>query len=262
MKKPISTDNKALIKKAFIPLFYVGILLLWQFMTTILNVPSYILPSPYVIWLELISSFPLLLMHARITVIEVLVGFSIALLMSVVLSIAMDRYKYIKELLYPMMVITQTVPIMAIAPLMMIWFGFGLTPKIIVVVLVCFFPIAVSLTEGLASVDPELIDLMRTMDANETQIFMKCKLPASLPSFFAGLRIAATYSVMGAVVSEWVGAQEGLGIFMTRVMKSYRTPALFAVIIFIIAITLIFVAIIDTIGKRAMPWTNERRSLR
>ncbi|MBV1757929.1 MAG: ABC transporter permease [Dethiosulfatibacter sp.] len=262
MKKPTSTDNKALLKKVSIPMFYVGILFLWQFMVSILNVPNYILPSPYVIWLELINSFPLLLMHARITAIEVLVGFGIALLLSVILSIAMDRYKYIKDLLYPMMVITQTVPIMAIAPLMMIWFGFGLTPKIIVVVLVCFFPIAVSLTEGLASVDPELIDLMKTMDATESQIFLKCKLPASLPSFFAGLRIAATYSVMGAVVSEWVGAQEGLGIFMTRVMKSYRTPALFAVIIFIIAITLIFVAIIDTIGKKAMPWTKERRSLR
>jgi ABC-type nitrate/sulfonate/bicarbonate transport system permease component len=261
MKKPTSTDNRRLINRASIPLFYVGILLLWQFMTTILETPNYILPSPLVIWLELINSFPLLLMHARITVIEVLVGFSIALFLSVVLSIAMDRYKYVKDLLYPMMVITQTVPIMAIAPLMMIWFGFGLTPKIIVVVLVCFFPIAVSLTEGLSSVEPELIDLMKTMDASESQIFLKCKLPASLPSFFAGLRIAATYSVMGAVVSEWVGAQEGLGIFMTRVMKSYRTPALFAVIIFIIAITLIFVAIIDAIGRKAMPWTNERRSL-
>ncbi|HBH11557.1 MAG: ABC transporter permease protein [Clostridiales bacterium 38_11] len=262
MKKLISTDNEAVMKKASIPLFYVGILLLWQFMTSILNVPDYILPSPYVICLELINSFPLLLMHARITVIEVLTGFGIALFLSVVLSIAMDRYRYIKDLLYPMMVITQTVPIMAIAPLMMIWFGFGLMPKIIVVVLVCFFPIAVSLTEGLASVDPELIDLMKTMNASESQIFLKCKLPASMPSFFAGLRIAATYSVMGAVVSEWVGAQEGLGIFMTRVMKSYRTPALFAVILFIIAITLIFVAIIDTIGRKTMPWSNERRSLK
>lgn len=269
MKKHTSIDRKSIfiysdkkyLNKTVTALFYVMLIMAWQILVDYMKVPQYILPSPLVIVKEFISSFPLLLKHGRVTMIEVLIGFSISLILGVILSVFMDKYKLVKNLFYPFMVVTQTVPIMAVAPLLMIWFGFGLTPKIVVVVLVCFFPIAVSLTEGLSSVDEELIDMMRSMNATENQIFFKCKLPAAMPSFFAGLRIAATYSVMGAVVSEWVGAQEGLGIFMTRVMKSYKTPALFADILFIIIMTLIFVAIIDFCGKKLMPWKKDKRRI-
>lgn len=269
MKKLTSIDKKSVLvysdkiylNKTVTALFYIMLIMIWQILVDQMEVPQYILPSPLVILKEFINSFPLLLKHGRVTILEVLIGFSISLVLGTVLSIFMDKYKLVKDLFYPFMVVTQTVPIMAVAPLLMIWFGFGLTPKIIVVVLVCFFPIAVSLTEGLSSVDGELIDMMRSMNATENQIFFKCKLPAAMPSFFAGLRIAATYSVMGAVVSEWVGAQEGLGIFMTRVMKSYRTAALFADILFIIIMTLIFVAIIDFCGKKLMPWRKAKKKI-
>ncbi|SHI33836.1 ABC-type nitrate/sulfonate/bicarbonate transport system, permease component [Dethiosulfatibacter aminovorans DSM 17477] len=266
MKRFINTDKKRYVgysdkiylNKTVTALFYIMLIMVWQILVDQMEVPDWILPSPVVILREFINSFPLLLKHGRVTIIEVLGGFAISLVLGTVLSILMDKYRLIKDLFYPFMIITQTVPLMALAPLLMVWFGFGLTPKIIVVVLVCFFPIAVSLTEGLSSVDGELIDLMRSMNATENQIFFKCKLPAAMPSFFAGLRIAATYSVMGAVISEWVGAQEGLGIFMTRVMKSYRIPALFADIVFIIIMTLIFVAVIDFCGKKLMPWRKAK----
>jgi ABC-type nitrate/sulfonate/bicarbonate transport system permease component len=260
MKKFINTDKEKK-HKYLVLAFYIFLILLWEILVDYFKIATYILPSPWVIAKEMVNSFPLLLQHSRTTILEVLIGFSIALVLGIVLSVIMDRQKIVKKLLYPLMVVSQTIPIMAVAPLLMVWFGFGLTPKIIVVVLVCFFPMAVSFTEGLSSVDSELVDLMRTMKATETQIFLKCKLPASLPSFFSGLRIAATYSVMGAVVSEWVGAKEGLGIFMTRVMKSYRIPALFAVIVFIVVMTLIFVALIDAAGRFFMPWSKEKRSL-
>jgi ABC-type nitrate/sulfonate/bicarbonate transport system permease component len=260
-KRRVLNTDKRYLNRSVTVLFYVMLIMVWQILVDYMEVPQYILPSPLVILKEFINSFPLLLKHARVTMLEVLIGFSISLVLGVVLSIFMDKYNLAKDLFYPFMVVSQTVPIMAIAPLLMIWFGFGLSPKIIVVVLVCFFPIAVSLTEGLSSVDGELIDMMRSMNATENQIFFKCKLPAAMPSFFAGLRIAATYSVMGAVISEWVGAQEGLGIFLIRVMKSYRIPAMFADILFIIIMTLIFVAIIDICGKKLMPWKKDKRRI-
>lgn len=257
MKKYINTDR--LYFRHFDALvFYAMLILAWQFSVDYFKVPEYILPSPLVIVNELMNSMPLLLQHSKTTIIEVVAGFGFSLFLGIFFSVLMDHNRTAKRLFYPLMVVSQTIPIMAVAPLLMIWFGFGITPKILVVILVCFFPITVSLTEGLASVDRELVDLMKTMQASTAQIFFKCKLPASLPSFFAGLRIAATYSVMGAVVSEWVGAKEGLGIFMTRVMKSYRTSALFAVILFIVVMTLIFVALIDASGRFFMPWKKEK----
>jgi ABC-type nitrate/sulfonate/bicarbonate transport system permease component len=260
MKKLTNTDERLSSKKQVIIGFYLFIIVLWQGLTVWLEIPAYILPSPLLILTELYQSFPLLMMHTRVTLTEVLLGFSISIMLSVILSVLMDRHQTLKDLIYPLIVVSQTIPIIAIAPLLMVWFGVGLLRKVIVVVLVCFFPIAVSLTEGLNAADPELVDLMRTMKASERQIFLKCKLPAALPSFFSGLRIAATYSVLGAVVAEWVGAQEGLGIFMTRVMKSYRIPALFASIIIIVVMTLVLVACVDWIGRKAMPWKNEKRS--
>jgi ABC-type nitrate/sulfonate/bicarbonate transport system permease component len=258
MKRFISTDKNRKYNKLIAWIFIALFVVLWEVLTNRLRVPSYILPSPTGIIGELIDSFPLLLMHAKATMLEVLIGYVISLGLGVLIAILMNKFQLIKAIFYPLMVISQTIPLVAIAPLLMIWFGFGITPKIIVVVLVCFFPIAINLTTGLESADEELIDLLRSMKASEFQIFFKCKLKSALPSFFSGMKLAATYSVMGAVISEWIGASEGLGIFMTRVMKTFQTEALFADMLFIIIITLLFVAVIDILSKICMPWTKER----
>lgn len=264
MKRLINIEikkNQNIISSLFniiSPLFIAILILFWEVYCKIFDVPKYLIPMPSNIVKELIRSFPLLIEHSKATILEVAYGFLISIVLAIIISLAMDRFYIIKKIVYPILVITQTIPLMAIGPLLMIWFGFGYTPKIIIVVLICFFPITINLTEGLGTVDKELIELMTSLKATSIQIFFKCKLPVATPSFFAGLRIAATYSVAGAVISEWLGAKKGLGIFMVRVMKSYRVEALFAVIIFVIVLTLIFVGIIDIISKIIMPYNKQK----
>lgn len=256
MKKYINIENKK-VGNLISLLFLITIVLFWELGVNYFDVKDYFLPSPSNVFKEFIVSFPLIIDHSKVTIIEIVYGFSISLIIAIVTSLLMDRFYIIKKMLYPILVISQTIPIIAIAPLLMLWFGFDYTPKIIIVVLICFFPITVNLTEGLEAVDKELVELMKSLKANSIQIFLKCKLPSAIPSFFAALRIAATYSVVGAVISEWVGAKKGLGIYMIRAMKSYKTDTVFAIIIFIVILTLIFVGIVDVISKLAMPYKNK-----
>lgn len=144
------------------------------------------------------------------------------------------------------------------APLFIIWFGFGTLPKVVVVTLVCFFPVAVNLVDGYKNVDEDMIHLMAAMGATKGQIFRKVKFPASLPFLFSGLRIAGTYSVMGAVIGEWLGATEGLGILMTRSSQSFLTDRVFAVIMVITLLSLGIFAIIEVLARVLMPWHYQR----
>ena len=156
--------------------------------------------------------------------------------------------------IYPILVITQTIPTIAIAPLLVLWMGFGMAPKITLVVLTTFFPIAVGLLGGFAGADEDAINLMRAMGANRYQIFKYVKLPNAMPSFFSGLRVSASYSVVGAVISEWLGGFEGLGVYMTRVKKAYAFDKMFAVIVFISIISLLLMALVNLLEKTVMPW--------
>jgi len=152
------------------------------------------------------------------------------------------------------MFLSQTIPIIVVAPLITVWFGFGLVSKLIVCVLVVFFPIALNLTEGLSSYDKDLEELLMCMNASKFQIFMKLKLPSALVHFFSGLKIAAAYAVMGAIMSEWTGAESGLGIFLTRSMKSFRTAAMFADIAIISIFSILLFGLIKLIEKRCIKW--------
>jgi ABC-type nitrate/sulfonate/bicarbonate transport system permease component len=142
----------------------------------------------------------------------------------------------------------------AIAPLLVLWFGYGLAPKVILIVLTTFFPVAVSLVAGFRSVDLDMIDLMRTMGASDLQIFWQVKLPGALDQFFSGLRISATYAIVGAVISEWLGGFSGLGVYMTRVRKSFAYDRMFAVIILISVLSLALMKAVDLLERVCMPW--------
>jgi len=249
MKKHINTDSK------LIPIIFISILvLICELIVKVCAIPNYILPAPSATIKALFNNGELLLMHTKTTLFEAIVGFFLAIVFSLLISVAMNRYKIIKSMIYPILIISQTVPIIAIAPLFIIWFGWGQLPKILIVILVCFFPIAVNVTEGLDNVDNDLIDMMKVMKASPTQIFTKVQLPAVLPAFFSGIKIAATYSIMGAVIAEWTGGQSGLGIYMIRVMRSYMTDALFADILIIVTISIGFFQTVNLIGKKMMPW--------
>ncbi|MBM3714000.1 MAG: ABC transporter permease [Actinobacteria bacterium] len=192
--------------------------------------------------------------HILITLYETLVGFTISIFLSVAISIIMDALISVRRTLYPLLVISQTIPIIILAPLFIIWFGYGYLPKIIIVILICFFPITISLLQGLVTVDKDFIDLMRSMGAGKYQIYRLVKIPSAMPNFFAGLKIAATYSIMGATIGEWVGGKHGLGVYMIRAKQSFATDKVFASIIIITALSILFLKIIEFVEKKFMPW--------
>jgi len=233
----------------------------WELIARILDVPEYILPAPSAIILSLAGNYLLLIDHARVTLTAVLAGLTLAVIIAMLLAIAMNRWKPLKNALYPVLVISQAIPIFALAPIMLIWFGVGLLPKILIVGLVCFFPLAVNLVEGFGQVDPEAIDLMQTMQANRWMIMHSVQLPSALPYFFTGLKIAATYSVLGAVIGEWLGARAGLGIYMLRAMNSFRTSDVFASIFVVVVLSLALFKLVEACGWLAMPWKRKTKNL-
>ena len=217
-------------------------------------VPSFMLPSPVQVVQALVKDFPLLASHAGVTLLETFIGMTIGILIGFVLALLMDRYEILRKALYPLIVLTQTIPTVAIAPLLVLWFGYEMLPKIILIVLVVFFPVAVNLLDGYQSVDKDTVNLLRSMGASRWQIFRHIKFPNALPNFFSGLRITVAYSVVGAVLAEWLGGFAGLGVYMTRVKKSFAYDKMFAVIFLISIISLILIWLVSVLQKKCMPW--------
>ena len=189
-------------------------LFIWQLAVTIFHIEQWILPAPT----QIISSFwqsrSLIFYHLIPTVVEAIVGLIGAVFVAIFIAVLMERFKTMRKIIYPFLILSQTIPFIILAPLLTLWFGFGLFPKIIIISLVCFFPITINLIDGFQGVDPAILRLLTSMGASQKQIFKWVKWPASLPNFFSGLKIAATYSILGAVVSEWMGTDRGLGILL------------------------------------------------
>lgn len=250
--------NKNNIAESYPALILLAILLAaWELIVRLAAIPQYILPSPSAIITALMESRSLLLMHTGVTFTAVIGGLVMAVIIATAVAVSMDRWRFLKQAMYPLLVISQAVPIFALAPLLLIWFGAGLLPKMLIVALVCFFPLAINLVEGLNQVDPEAVELMQTMQANRWMIMRSVRLPSSLPYFFTGFKIAATYSVLGAIIGEWLAARAGLGIFMLRSMHSFQTTRLFAAIIVVVILSLALFKTVDLIGYLAMPWQQE-----
>ena len=161
--------------------------------------------------------------------------------------------------MYPIIVLTQTIPTVAIAPLLVLWFGYEMTPKVILIVITTFFPITVGLLNGFKSTDKDSIHLLRAMGAGRWKIFRYIKLPGAMSQFFAGLRISASYAVVGAVISEWLGGFGGLGVYMTRVKKAFSFDKMFAVIFLISIISLLLMKGVDLLQKKCMPWEEKEK---
>lgn len=221
-------------------------------------VPAYMLPSPIDVVKAFADNFSIMMKQAAVTLQETLYGLLIGIAIAFVIASLMDRFTIINKAFYPVLVVTQTIPTIAIAPLLVLWMGFGMAPKITLVVITTFFPIAIGLLNGFQSVDEDAINLMRSMGAKRLQIFRIIKLPNATASFFSGLRISAAYAVVGAVVSEWLGGFEGLGVYMTRVKKAYAFDKMFAVIVFISAISLVLMGIVVLLEKISMPWVHKK----
>lgn len=231
-----------------------ALLALWQVATSLWEIEEWLLPAPSAIARAAFEARALLAPHIWQTALETLLGFGLALVAGLLLGYAIDTWPLAQSALYPILVTSQTVPTVAIAPLLVIWFGYGILPKVIVVALICFFPIAVSTADGLRSADPELIALLRTMGATRAQVLRKVRVPGALPIVFSGVRIAVTYSVVGAILGEWVGASRGLGVFMLRATNSFRTDWVFASIAITSLISIGLFALVAALERVALPW--------
>lgn len=242
------------------PLFAVlGILIFWQYMSESGKIPSFMMPSPVDVIDAFKMDFPLLMQHAKTTLLEAFMGLSIGVMIGFIVAVLMDNFLIINRAFYPVMIITQTIPTVAIAPLLVLWLGYGILPKVTLIVITSFFPVAIGLLDGFKSADKDAMNLLKAMGASPLQRFYHIKLPSSLSHFFAGLRISVSYSIIGAVVSEWLGGFEGLGVYMTRVRKSYSFDKMFAVIFFISAISLLLMYGVTLLQKLSMPWERKGR---
>ena len=237
------------------------VLLIWFLITDREWIPAYMLPSPGDVIKAFVDNFSVMMEQAAVTLQEAIYGLLIGVVLAFAISALMDRFSFLKKALYPILVVTQTIPTIAIAPLLVLWMGFGMAPKITLVVITTFFPVAVGLLNGYEGVDTDAINLMRAMGAKRAQIFFYVKFPSALPSFFSGVRISAAYAVVGAVVSEWLGGFEGLGVYMTRVKKAYAFDKMFAIIIFISVISLILMGVISLIERSSMPWRRKQNRI-
>ena len=247
-------------KKVMAPLLaVVGLLAIWQAVCMAGLVPNYMLPSPVEVVQALVKDFSLLMSHLWTTLAEAAIGLAIGVVVGFVFAVLMDKFETFYLAFDPLLTVSQTVPTVAIAPLLVLWFGYGLLPKVLLVVLTTFFPITVALASGFRSVDPDQIDLLRTMNASEWQIFRYAKLPAAADQFFSGLRISATYAIVGAVISEWLGGFTGLGVYMTRVRKNFEYDRMFAVIIITSALSLALMKGVDLLERLCMPWKRAER---
>ena len=230
---------------------------MWQIICMLELVDSFMLPSPVQVVQAFITEFPALMEHSVITLSEAFIGLLLGILLGFLMAVLMDQYEPLYKACYPLIVLTQTIPTVAIAPLLVLWFGYEMAPKIILIVITTFFPITVGLLNGFRSVDTDSIHLLRAMGAGRWQIFRYIKLPGAMSQFFAGLRISASYAVVGAVISEWLGGFGGLGVYMTRVKKAFSFDKMFAVIFLISVISLLLMKGVDLLQKKCMPWEKE-----
>jgi ABC-type nitrate/sulfonate/bicarbonate transport system permease component len=227
---------------------------LWELLVAVLDTRPYILPAPSAIFGVFAEKGDLLPIHIRTTALEAIAGIGAAAVGGVTLAVLIASVPLIRRVLYPIAVTSQTIPMIVLAPLLVVWLGLGIEPKVTVVALVCFFPIVVSTVDGLAAADREMVALVRSMGANRLEVLRHVLIPSAVPSFFAGLKIAAAYAVIGAIFGEWVGAQNGLGIFIIRSRSAYQTDQIFAAIVVIAVLSIALFVAVHLLARVASPW--------
>ncbi len=249
------------IKRILLPgMSILATILIWQWMVIYMKIPPYILPLPSKILATLISRWPIIQMNAMVTLWEIFLGFTVAVLVGGLVAILIVYWPPFEVTLYPILVAFQTVPKIALAPLFVVWFGFGLFPKVIVTFLVAFFPVVVDTAVGLRSIDPQLLHVVRSMGASRLQIFFKIRFPNALPSIFAGCKVAITFAVVGAIVGEFVGSDSGLGYLLLLAMLNLDTVLVFACLGLLTMIGVVLYLIVEIIEKRSVSWHISSRS--
>ena len=237
-----------------------GLLLLWQGVVWLTGVPRFLLPPPWLVGQALLAQAALLADHALITLLEILLGLLGGVLIGGASALAMALLPPLQPWLLPLLVLGQTVPVFALAPLLVLWFGYGLMSKVAMTILIIYFPIAAALFDGLRRTEPGWLDLARTMGATRLATLLRIRLPAALPAFGSGLRVATAVAPIGAVVGEWVGSSAGLGYLMLHANARLQIEVMFAALIVLMAMALALYLTVDRLLVRLMPWAPQTLS--
>lgn len=244
-----------IIKKSWRPVTAIMVvILLWELATRIFDIEKWFLPAPSDIWTEFTQVLPEFMPHFYASLQLTTSGFAIGVSVGLIIALILHTLPRVKETFYPFLILSQNMPVIVIAPLLVIWLGFVPLPKLIIITIACFFPVAISALGGFQQTNRDLVYYMKMMGATRSQLFFKLELPHALPSIFSGLKIAATYSVMATVVSEWLGAQKGIGVFITLATSSYRTSRVFIAIIIAMLLSLAFFGLILLLERLIIRW--------
>ena len=243
-------------------LLIVFMLAVWEFVVRVFNVPKYLFPAPSQVAISLRDDWSTILSPAMwVTLREVLIGFVLAAVAGVGLAVLLHLYGPLRRAIYPLLIGSQTVPVVVLAPILVILFGYGILPKLVIVALICFFPIVVNGLDGLRSVDDDFIHMMRTLDATRWGIFRRVEFPAALPAIFSGMRIAATFAAIGAVFGEWSGASAGLGFVMLESTPNLQTARIFAAILILTLVALVLFGLVSLLERICVPWAPRGGSM-
>jgi ABC-type nitrate/sulfonate/bicarbonate transport system permease component len=233
--------------------------LAWQGVASLESVDDLTLASPVETWQALRDDWSLLVDNAGVTLVEVMLGLAISLAAGVAFGVAMHLVRPLRDAAYPLLVASQAIPVVVLAPIFVLAFDYGIGPKLAIVALICFFPITVNLLDGLRSTPPELLKLMHSMGASRLRTLRSVELPASLPSLFSGLKVAASVSVIGAVFGEWAGADEGLGRLVLLGNNQLQTPRVYAGIVLLTLMAVALFALVALAERVACPWNRKER---
>lgn len=257
--KPAALRNR--IELACVPLLFVLVVSAWEAYIWYFNVPAYIVPAPSAIWASLVRgiSSGLFISNGLVTLSEALLGFAGASVLAILLGSLIAQSRFVERVLYPYLIVIQTTPKVAIAPLFIIWFGFGISSKIIMAGIIAFFPILVNVITGLRSTDPQRIELMRSLRASRWQTFRMVMLPSALPMIFAGLQVAIIFSLLGAIVGEFVGSRAGLGNLIMQMNINLDTAGVFAVLVCLSSIGISLHLIMRWIQSRLLFWSDQNK---
>lgn len=234
----------------------VSAFVIWEIYVRASSISPLMLPAPSRVLDQIVQNRALLWDNTVPTLKATFAGFALSLALAFSLSVSLDFMPRVRRALFPIFVVSQTLPLVAIAPLVVLWFGFDLTPKVLIVALVTFFPMLVALVDGYGSTDPEIEDLMRSMGASRVQVFQAARFPSAMPYFFAGLRISITYAVVAAIFAEYVGARAGLGIVILNAKNSFRPDLVLAAVVISSALTLVLFAVTALLQRIVLRWRD------
>lgn len=235
----------------------IGMLALWQLVVSALSLPRFMLPGPIEVMSTLLNQFEYFAFHASITAVETLLGLLLGIVGGVLLALVMGLFKIAKRFVMPILIVSQALPVFAIAPLLVLWFGYGMASKVVMASLIIFFPVTSYFFDGIRRTEPSLVDLGRLYEASRVQILFQIRVPHALPSLSSGLRVSAVFAPIGAIVGEWVGSSAGLGFIMLHANARMQTESVFAALLFLGTMALVLRYTVYWATTRLIPWQNE-----